>query len=269
MEPGTLVYINYVSKVKDTGEVLEATKEEDAKSLSVYDPSVKYRPRLVSVGDGWVLKGLDEALLKANVGDKFSIEIPPDKAFGERDPSKVRLMPLRKFGEDVSKLKVGEQVEVDNRIGIVRYIGSGRVQLDFNHRLAGKVISYEVEVVRAVTEADDVVRSLLLRRIPVDQEKVKIAIEDGAAKVELPEESYFMDGLQYAKKTIADEVFKHIKTIKKLVFVESYYSPEAKKEEVEVKKTEEVKAEQKTVTRRRTKQRVALARGSSLLESGE
>ena len=50
----------------------------------------KYGPRLISIGEGWVLKGLDEALASANSGDKLSVEITPDKGFGERDPSKVK-----------------------------------------------------------------------------------------------------------------------------------------------------------------------------------
>ncbi len=231
-----MVYIDYVAKVKDTGEVLEVTREEDAKSLSVHDASTKYRPRLVSVGDGWVMKGLDESLLKAGVGEKLTVEITPEKGFGERDPAKVRLIPLRKFGDDASKLRVGEQVEVDNRVGIVRFIGSGRVQMDFNHRLAGKSLTYDLHLLKTVTEPADMIRALVLRRVPTDEEKVKVDVKGGVASVELPQEVFFADGLQYTKRAVSDEIFKHAKGVGKVTFIESFESPEAKAEEAEAPK---------------------------------
>ena len=87
-------------------------------------------PKLVSVGEGWVLKGLDDALSETTAGDKKTIEVSPDKGFGERDKGKVRMIPLRKLGEDAEKVSVGDTVEIDNKKGIIRYIGSGRVQVD-------------------------------------------------------------------------------------------------------------------------------------------
>ena len=50
--------VDYTSKVKDTGEVFETTIEEEAKKHSFHDPNVKYQPKLVSVGESWVIKGL-------------------------------------------------------------------------------------------------------------------------------------------------------------------------------------------------------------------
>jgi len=122
---GSLILVDYISKVKDTGEVFETTIEEEAKILSFHDPNVKYQPKLVSVGESWVIKGFDEALEKTSVGDKKTVEITPDKGFGERDTGKVRMIPLRKLGEDAEKVSIGDMVEVDNKKGIVRFIGSG------------------------------------------------------------------------------------------------------------------------------------------------
>ncbi|MCP8322284.1 MAG: FKBP-type peptidyl-prolyl cis-trans isomerase, partial [archaeon] len=70
LEMGSLVYVNYIAKIKDTNEVIEVTIEDEAKKLGVHDPSRKYEPRLIAIGEGWVLKGLDEALASTNVGDK-------------------------------------------------------------------------------------------------------------------------------------------------------------------------------------------------------
>src|SRR5207248_3159321 len=93
LEKGSLILVDYTAKIKDTSEIFETTTEEEAKKSDLYDPTRKYGPRLISIGEGWVLKGLDEALASANSGDKLSVEITPEKGFGERDPSKVRMIP--------------------------------------------------------------------------------------------------------------------------------------------------------------------------------
>ncbi len=218
LEKGSLIYINYTVKVKDTGEVLESTVEEEAKKLGIYDPNAKYAPKLVAVGEGWVLKGLDEALLKAKTGEKFVAEVPPEKGFGLRDPSKVRLIPLRKFGEKAAQLKAGDEVEVDGRVGIVRFIGSGRVQVDFNHRLAGKTLVYDVEVVKELTEKEEKAKALIARRLAMEEDKVVISFENGKVRVRIPEELYLAEGLQYIKRAIAQDLFKFLDEVFETVF---------------------------------------------------
>jgi len=235
LEKGALIYINYTVKVKDTGEVLETTVEEEAKKLGIYDPNAKYAPKLVAVGEGWVLKGLDEALLKAKAGDKFTVEVPPEKGFGPRDPSKVRLIPLRKFGEKAAQLKAGDEVEIDGRVGIVRFVGSGRVQVDFNHRLAGKTLIYDVEILKELVEKDEKARALIARRLAVDEGKVSVSFEDGRARVKVPEELYLAEGLQYIKRAIAQDLFKFLDDVYEVVFEETYSSPEKPKKEPEKK----------------------------------
>ena len=112
---GSLILVDYTSKVKDTSEVFETTIEEEAKKHSFHDPNIKYQPKLISVGESWVIKGLDEALENTSVGDKTTIEVSPDKGFGERDSGKVRMIPLRKLEEDAEKVSIGDTIEVDNK----------------------------------------------------------------------------------------------------------------------------------------------------------
>ena len=64
---GSLILVDYTSKVKDTGEVFETTIEEEAKKHSFHETNVKYQPKLVAVGESSVVKGLDEAYEKASV----------------------------------------------------------------------------------------------------------------------------------------------------------------------------------------------------------
>jgi peptidylprolyl isomerase len=241
LEAGTLVYVNYIAKVKDTNEVIEVTIEDEAKKLGVYDPSRKYEPRLIAIGEGWVLKGLDEALSSANVGDKISVEIPPEKGFGQRDPSKVKMIPLRKFGEKASEVRVGDEVEVENKIGIVRFVGSGRAQIDFNHRLAGKTLIYEVDIIKKVETDKDKIIALIKRRIPVEEDKIELTMEDDSVKIKLPSDLYLLEGLQIIKRAISNDIFKFIKNVNRVYFIELYEGKKPKAPEQEKVTKEEGK----------------------------
>ena len=241
--------LDYTAKVKDTNEVFETTREEEAKKTDLYDPTRKYEPRLVSVGEAWVLKGLDEALAKASVGDKMNIEVTPDKGFGERDPNKVRMIPQRKLGDKADEVRVGDVVELDDRTGIIRYIGSGRLQVDFNHRLAGKTLVYDVNIIKKLDTDNDKVTALIKRRIPIEDSKIKFNLSGANLEMELPEETYLAEGLQIIKRAVANDVFKFVPAVKNVKFVENYAAPQPaaaaaeKKEEAGAKPAEAAKAE--------------------------
>ena len=57
LEKGSLILLDYTAKIKDTNEIFETTRENDIKDSQDFDPSRKYEPRLLGVGEGWVLKG--------------------------------------------------------------------------------------------------------------------------------------------------------------------------------------------------------------------
>jgi len=243
-EKGTLIFANYTARVKDTGEGIESTVEEDAKKLKVYEESKKYEPRLVAVGEGWLISGLDAEVAKLSVGDKKEIELSPEKAFGLRDPTQLRMIPLRKFGEREHELSVGDSVEIDNRVGVVRFIGSGRAQVDFNHRLAGKSIIYDFQVLRTVDTDEDKVRALVDRRLAGEGSKTTIELASEALTVTIPEDLFLVEGLQIIKRGIANDVFKFVPSLNTLTFLERFNNqkPQPKKAEPKV---EEPKAEPK------------------------
>ena len=227
-DKGSLILLDYTARIKDNGEIFETTIEEDAKKSNLYDPTRKYEPRLISVGEGWVLKGLDEALTSTDVGQKLSIEISPDKGFGERDTSKVRMIPQRKLGEKANEVKVGDVVELDDRTGIIRYIGSGRVQIDYNHRLASRILVYDVNVVKKIESNEDKIKYLLKRRLPIDDEKAKFDYNNDTVIIELSEDISLLDGLQIIKKAVSTDMFKFVDGLNKITFQEVYLSQKAK-----------------------------------------
>jgi peptidylprolyl isomerase len=247
IEKGSLVLVDYTAKVKDTNEVFETTREEEAKKTDLYDPTRKYEPRLITIGEGLVLKGLEEALGNASVGEKLDVEIPPEKGFGPRDNGKVRMIPQRKLGDKADEVQVGDTVEMEDRKGIVRYIGSGRIQVDFNHRFAGKTLLYNVNIVKKLETDDEKINGLVKKWLPLDDAKVKFALKGSEVEVEVPEELVQMDGLQVAKSLISRDVFKALSAVKNVKFVENYAAPKAE-EKKEDKPAAEAKAEAAATT---------------------
>ena len=232
---GQLILLDYTAKIKDSGEIFETTIEDEAKKHSLHEPNVKYMPKLVSVGEGWVLKGLDDALSETTAGDKKTIEVSPDKGFGERDKGKVRMIPLRKLGEDAEKVSVGDTVEIDNKKGIIRYIGSGRVQVDYNHRYAGKTILYDINITKSLASDDDKISEILKSRLPVENDKIIYKKNGTTVDVTIPEEIFRADGLAIIKHFIQTDLFKFASSLTKVNFVETYENKQAPKSKSEEK----------------------------------
>lgn len=225
LEKGSLILLDYTAKIKDSNEIFETTRVDDVKNNPEFDPNKKYEPRLLGVGEGWVLKGLDEALLESSIGTPLNIEIPPEKAFGERDPSKVRMIPLRKLGEKANEVSIGDVIELDDRIGIIRFIGSGRVQVDFNHKYAGRTLVYDANIVKKLDNDDEKISNLIRRRLPIDSSEVKCETKESTLEISLPENTFLIEGIQIIKRGISADVFKFVPLMKTVVFVERYDNP--------------------------------------------
>ena len=237
---GQLILLDYTAKIKDSGEIFETTIEDEAKKHSLHDPNIKYMPKLGSVGEAWVLKGLDDALSETTACDKKTIEVSPDKGFGERDKGKVRMIPLRKLGEAAEKVSVGDTVEIDNKKGIIRYIGSGRVQIDYNHRYAGKTILYDINVKKSLDSEDERISEILKSRIPVENERIIYKKTGATVDITVPEEIFRADGLAIIKHFTQTDLFKFVPSLTKVNFIETF---ENKKQSSKPKSTEKSKSE--------------------------
>ena len=234
---GSLILIDYTAKVKDANEVFETTVPDEAKKHSIFEENTKYQPKLVSVGESWVIKGLDDALANAKAGDKLIVDVTPDKGFGDRDPGKVRMIPLRKLGEDVDKVTVGDTIEVDQKVGVVRFIGSGRVQVDFNHRFAGKTITYDVNIIKSLESDEDKITAILKRHLPVEDSKIVSKLSGKVLDITIPEEIFGAEGLRVIKHFTQIDMFKFIPSLEKINFIESYINKKAETKSPEVKET--------------------------------
>ena len=223
IEKGDFIYLNYTAKVKETGEVFDTTIEEVAKKERLYKEGEIYEPKLVIIGEGWVLKALDEKLPDFKIGEPSSAEIPPEKAFGNRDPEKVKLYPVRRLTSRGITPKLGMRLEIDGKPATVRTMGSGRVQLDFNPPLAGKTLVYDVTVKRKLKTKKEKITALIHRRIPVvDIKKFSLKLTKKTAKIDVPEETFYVEGLQLAKRGIATDIQRFFPEKTTVRFIEAF-----------------------------------------------
>jgi len=222
---GDFLLIEYTAKVKETGEVFDTTLEDVAKNERLYKEGEIYEPRLIVIGEGWVLKALDDNLpsLQLNKPEKF--EIPLDKAFGPRDPEKLKMVPLRRLRDKGITPQLGMRIEYEKKLATIRTVGAGRVQLDFNPPLAGKTLIYETTAKKKLITHKEKISALIHRRIPVAEiSNFKLDIGKTGIIIKVPEEVFYIEGLQLAKRGIATDIQRFFPTIIKIEFVETFKS---------------------------------------------
>jgi peptidylprolyl isomerase len=230
LQKSDFILIDYIAKVKETGEVFDTTKEEIAKKEHLYKEGEIYEPKLIVLGEGWVLKPLDESLPTMEINKTGSVEIAPEKAFGNRDPEKVRRVPLRHLIAKGITPTLGMRIEYDGKMATVRTLGAGRVLLDFNPPLAGKTLIYEVTVLKRLETQVEKISALIHRRIPaVEKGKFKFIVRAKAVSIEMPDEAFYLEGIQVAKRGVALDVQRFFPKITAVKFTETFKA-EAKKE---------------------------------------
>jgi peptidylprolyl isomerase len=223
LQKGDFILIEYTAKVKETNEVFDATNEETAKKEHLHKEGEIYEPKLIVIGEGWMLKTLDENFATMKLGKAATVEISPDKAFGSRDPEKVKRVPLKQLVAKGINPAIGMRIEYGGKNAIIRSIGAGRVLLDFNPPLAGKTLVYDVTVQKKLATKEDKMAALIHRRIPIaEAAKFKLTLEETALTVEMPEETFYLEGIQVAKRGVAVDAQKFFPEIAAVKFVETF-----------------------------------------------
>ena len=223
LQKGDFILIEYTAKVKETNEVFDTTNEETAKKEHLHKEGEIYEPKLIVIGEGWMLKTLDETFPTMKLNKATTVEISPDKAFGSRDPEKVKRVPLKQLLAKGINPAIGMRIEYGGKNASIRSIGAGRVLLDFNLPLAGKTLVYDVTVQKKLAAKEDKMAALIHRRIPIaEAAKFKLTIEENALTVEMPEETFYLEGIQVAKRGVSMDMQKFFPDIAAVKFVETF-----------------------------------------------
>jgi peptidylprolyl isomerase len=248
LQKGDFILINYTAKVKETNEVFDTTVEETAKKEHLQKEGEIYEPKLVVVGEGWVLKSLDDSLATMEPSKAETVEISPEKAFGQRDPEKVKQVHIKKLAEKGINPALGMRIEYGGKNAVIRSIGAGRVLLDFNPPLAGKTLIYDVTVSKKLETPEEKIGAIIHRRIPpVEEGKFKFVIQDKTLTVDMPEDTFYLEGVQIAKRGIAMDIQKFFPDLEETKFVDTFKAPPkpAQAEEAKATEAKPVAAEEK------------------------
>jgi len=222
VKSGDFLLVNFTLKVKESGETVDTTYDAIAKDTHLHREDSTYGPRFIILGEGWLPKGLEDYLVGLDIGKQTTVELPPDKGFGTRDPAKMRLVPLRRFREQ-GVPSPGAQIELDGRAATVRAVGAGRVQVDYNHPLAGRTLIYEVSIEKVVEDDTEKVLNIISKRIPeVDKAKFGVERNSSDLTIEVPEEAFYLSGLQVAKKSVTSDLQKYFPNIETISFREVF-----------------------------------------------
>ncbi len=142
VEKNTVVSFHYVLKDTESGNVLESSRESG-------------QPVVFMVGAGEIIPGLESRMIGMKAGESKSIDVPPEEAYGQRNPELVQKAP-REYFQNVP-LEVGLPLQAKTPEGqtinmIVVDFDDQTVTVDLNHPLAGRTLTFEVEVL-SVREA--------------------------------------------------------------------------------------------------------------------
>ncbi len=106
-------------------------------------------------GAGNIIPGLEKAMAGRSVGDTFQVTVEPAEAYGEKKAANLQRISAKHF-RDARKLRPGQVIGLQTQQGPVQVtvvkVGRFNVDVDANHPLAGKSLTFDVEVT-AVREA--------------------------------------------------------------------------------------------------------------------
>jgi FKBP-type peptidyl-prolyl cis-trans isomerase 2 len=118
---------------------------------SIFDSSNGREPLEFEVGSGMVIEGFDNGVLGMAIGDKKTVSIPAAQAYGVPREDMIMEFPIDRFPEDIVP-EVGMQLNMSNNEGdqfpvSIIEVAEEFVVLDGNHPLAGKDLTFDLELV--------------------------------------------------------------------------------------------------------------------------
>jgi FKBP-type peptidyl-prolyl cis-trans isomerase 2 len=135
---GNIVQVDYTGKLADG---------------TVFDSSVGSEPLEFKLGAGQVIPGFEKAVLGMKVGEKKTVTIPANEAYGPHRDEQVVELSREELPSDLTP-QVGQQLVVTQQDGrqiivvITNVSDNNTVTIDANHPLAGKDLTFEIELVK-------------------------------------------------------------------------------------------------------------------------
>lgn len=227
VKEGSLIYVDYVGKTRADGKIFDLTLEDVAKKEGLFREDDRYEPILVAVGSNWLLEALEEELVGMKVDETKTVDVPPERGAGKRDPSLVKMIAKAKLEKQGVRIAMGERITFGREQGVITQILGRTARVDFNPPMAGKTLRFDVTVKGIVSDPSEMVFAVLKRRIPaIPKEKFSVGIKGKTVTVDFPMESRYIEGIQYAEIGVAMDTLKVIPNSEKVKIVVTYERPE-------------------------------------------
>lgn len=125
-----------------------ALRLEDGQEV---DSTFEKAPAVLSIGDGNLPEGFEKHLLGLSAGDKRTVRVSPEDAFGQINPSNRQQFKASQFAQ-AGNVEPGMVVSFQDASGtelpgVITEVQGEAVTVDFNHPLAGKPLDFEVEII--------------------------------------------------------------------------------------------------------------------------
>ncbi len=144
------IELEYTGKLKEDNIIFDTTDEKIAKENGLFDEKAEYKPIVICIGQGQIIKGLDNALPDKEPNKPYTIEVNAEEAYGKKNAKLIQLISTSKFLKQNIQPMPGLQVNIDGTMGIVKTVSGGRTLVDFNHPLAGKDLTFKIKLVEIV-----------------------------------------------------------------------------------------------------------------------
>ena len=117
----------------------------------IFDSSVGRTPLEFQIGSGMVIKGFDDGVTGMQIGEKKTIHIPAAEAYGEHSPENTVTIERTQIPANI-ELEIGMSLNMHQDGGhvmevMVTDLTETHVTLDANHPLAGKDLTFDLELV--------------------------------------------------------------------------------------------------------------------------
>ena len=235
IKAGDVVLAEFDAWIQDSKELFDTTSDATAKEHNIFNEKMVYGPQPLIVGKGRLFPGLDESIMKAEIGKEYEVVIPSSKGAGPRDPKLVELHPVREFVKQEIEPRVGLEVTVKGKPAIITAVTAGRVRVDFNNKLAGRTLKYKYKVVEKPSKPADVAK-LLLKMSYGSNEGFEVEHHGKNYTVKLADACKYDQRWMLAKYRVVTDL-REILGAETITFLEEYEKP-SKKEEAEGEKKE-------------------------------
>ncbi len=226
---GDFVKIEYTAWRVADGELLNTTDEKLAKEKGIYnsDAPEQYKPQLIVIGKGDTIKGVEEAVKGMNLNEEKTVEIEPKDAFGERDPSLIKIIPMSEFRRRDIDPYPGMRLDIDGTEAVVKAVNSGRVIVDENNPLAGEKLRYKLKVVEKI-DADNEKVKAIAERLGLGVKSV--SIQGNSVSIEMAGSEKTAQ-YEARKSTLPSYIFAYMPNIEKVEIKDIYEKPKQQKQE--------------------------------------